>query len=69
MIITDQPPEWNQSIWNCIYHRNIIGDTRFRPDLDFAEDAVFNYAMRKGVKANIPDVLYIYNGGRIGGLT
>lgn len=69
MVITDQPPEWNQSIWNCIYKRDIVGDNRFNPDLDFAEDATFNYAVRKGVKANITDILYIYNGGRIGGLT
>lgn len=69
VIITDNPPEWNQSIWNCIYHRNIIGNTRFNPELKFAEDAIFNYAVRKGKKINIESVLYIYNGGRVGGLT
>lgn len=69
VIIEDQPPEWNASIWNCIYHRNIIGETRFNPELKFAEDAVFNFAVRKGVKINIKDVLYIYNGGREGSLT
>lgn len=69
IIIEDQPPEWNASIWNCIYHRNIIGETRFNPELKFAEDAVFNFAVRKGAKANIKDILYIYNGGREGSLT
>lgn len=69
VLIEDQPPEWNQSIWNCIYYKDIIGDYRFDPELRFAEDALFNYNVRKGVKANIKDILYIYNGGRVGGLT
>ena len=69
VIITDQPPAWNQSIWNCIYKRDMIGNIRFNPDIDFGEDALFNYETRKGIKVNVTDILYIYNGGRIGGLT
>ena len=28
-IIKDNPPEWNTSVWNCIYNRKTIGDNRF----------------------------------------
>jgi len=69
VIIEDQPPSWNKSIWNCIYRKNIIGNTKFDPTLSFAEDAIFNNQVRKGVKTNITDILYIYNGNRKGGLS
>ena len=60
VIIRDNPPEWNCCVWNCIYKRELIGDTRFDPKLKIAEDYNFNAKVRKGKKANIIDVLYYY---------
>lgn len=60
IIIKDQPPKWNCCIWNCIYKRELIGNTRFRIDLKMAEDYYFNLEVRKGKKANIEKILYYY---------
>ena len=60
VIIRDNPPTWNCCVWNCIYKRELIGDTRFDPKLKIAEDYNFNAKVRKGKKANITDVLYYY---------
>lgn len=60
VVIKDKPPKWNCSIWNCIYKKELIGNTRFRPDLKMAEDYYFNLEVRKGIKANIKDILYYY---------
>ena len=60
IIIRDNPPTWNCCVWNCIYKRELIGDTRFDPKLKIAEDYNFNAKVRKGKKANITDVLYYY---------
>lgn len=59
--ITNEPPEWNCCVWNCIYKREIIGDERFDPNLKIAEDYDFNKRVRKGKRANIEKVLYFYN--------
>lgn len=59
--IVDNPPDWNCSIWNCCYKKDLIGDTRFREDLKIAEDYVFNVEVRKGKKHVIPKILYHYN--------
>ena len=32
----------NQVVWNRIYRRDFIGDTRFKQNLNTAEDAIFN---------------------------
>ena len=66
--IYDEPPKWNCSIWNCCYKRELIGNTRFREDLNIAEDYVFNQEVRKGKRYVIPKVLYHYNNGRPGSL-
>lgn len=60
VIIKDNPPNWNCSVWNCIYKRELIGNTRFRLDLKMAEDYYFNLEVRKGKKANIEKILYYY---------
>lgn len=60
VIIKDQPPKWNCCVWNCIYKRELIGDTRFNPKLRIAEDYEFNKKVRKGKKANITEILYYY---------
>lgn len=60
IIIKDNPPSWNCCVWNCIYKRELIGNTRFDPKLKMAEDYNFNTKVRKGKKANITDILYRY---------
>jgi len=59
--ITDMPPIWNTSIWNCIYSSDIMGDKRFNETKQIAEDTDFNNRVRKGIKENLIDVLYQYN--------
>ena len=61
IIIEDQPPEWNCSIWNCIYKRSLIGDIRFDPNLRIGEDLKFNKEVRKGKYTHIKKILYYYN--------
>lgn len=68
-IIKDNPPSWNTSVWNCIYNRQAIGNIRFNENKQINEDTEFNQKVRKGKKANIEDILYIYNSGRNGSLT
>ena len=59
--IEEEPPEWNRSIWNCIYTKNMIGDERFKPDLHCAEDWDFNQRARHGKRENIDKIIYYYN--------
>ena len=61
IIIKDEPPEWNCSIWNCIYKKELIGNIRFNPKLQIGEDYEFNKKVRKGKRANIEKILYYYN--------
>lgn len=60
IIIKDNPPKWNCCVWNCIYKKELIGNTRFNPELVIAEDYDFNKRVRKGKKANITEILYYY---------
>ena len=60
VIINDNPPSWNTSIWNCIYKRELIGNIRFNVNKNVAEDEEFNKRVRTGIKANIIDVLYLH---------
>lgn len=60
VIIRNNPPSWNCCVWNCIYKRELIGNTRFDPRLRIAEDFKFNQEVRRGRKANITDILYYY---------
>lgn len=61
IIITDEPPEWNCCIWDCIYKKELIGNVRFDPKLRVGEDLDFNKKVRKGKKAHIHKILYYYN--------
>ena len=61
IIIKDEPPVWNCSIWNCIYKRELIGKERFDESLVIAEDYDFNKRVRKGKHANIEKIMYFYN--------
>lgn len=69
IIIENEPPEWNKSIWNCIYKKDLIGTVRFDETKRFAEDAIFNYQVRKGKKEILNKVLYLYNTSRIDNLS
>ena len=60
IMIKEEPPEWNKSIWNCIYNRKIIKDIRFDTDYNINEDGEFNKKVRKGKRTNIYKVLYYY---------
>ncbi len=64
VIIEDNPPSWNCSVWNCIYKRETIGNERFNTSMKIAEDYDFNIRVRKGKKENITDILYFYNDNR-----
>jgi glycosyltransferase involved in cell wall biosynthesis len=68
-IIENEPPEFNKSIWNCVYKRELIGDKRFRENIQYGEDWDFNDRVRKGKKGNVTDILYTYNVGREESLT
>lgn len=60
-LIPEEPAEWNTCVWNCIYNKNTIGETRFDPKRNLGEDKEFNKIVRKGKRANINKVLYYYN--------
>jgi glycosyltransferase involved in cell wall biosynthesis len=68
-IIRDQPQDWNTCVWNCIYKKDLIGITRFNETKQIAEDEDFNNRVRKGKRANIDKILYIYNSEREDSLT
>ena len=68
-IIANEPPEFNKSIWNCVYNRKAIGTNRFKKNLQYGEDWDFNLRVRHGNKKNITDIMYIYNVGRENSLT
>lgn len=61
VVIEDMPPEWNCSVWNCIYKRDLIGDNRFDRRLRIGEDYDFNLRVRKGVSDSIKDIIYFYD--------
>ncbi len=67
--IEDEAPEWNTSVWNCIYKTENIKKLKFDETLCIGEDAKFNKEARKGKKENILDILYIYRSGVKDGLT
>ena len=69
VIIKDIPPTMNNSVWNCIYDSETIGNNRFPENKQIGEEIEFNKATRIGKKANIEDILYIYNSGREGSLS
>ena len=59
-LIEEEPLEWNHSVWNCIYKKDMIGKERFNENYNIDEDGDFNDRVRKGKRANIMDILYIY---------
>ena len=69
IIISNEPPEWNTCVWNCVYKEDLIGDTRFDLTKNIGEDEHFNKIVRKGKKHNITKVLYHYTWNRPNSLT
>ncbi|MDY0198946.1 MAG: glycosyltransferase family A protein, partial [Tenuifilaceae bacterium] len=70
VIIDNEPPEWNQSVWNGIYKRETIGKHRFKETTQYGEELDFILKVRRGVKGTpILGPIYIYNVGVEGGLT
>lgn len=59
--VKGEPPSWNCCVWNCIYKKDLIGETRFDPNLKIAEDYKFNQKVRKGKCRTIRKILYYYN--------
>src|SRR5574344_228131 len=68
-IIKNEPEKWNTSVWDCIYSKKAIGNNRFPEDKQIGEEIEFNKKVRIGKKANILDILYIYQSGREDSLT
>lgn len=68
-VIDNEPPQFNKSVWNCVYHKETIGKHRFRENMQYAEDWDFNDRVRHGKRENITDILYYYNAGRQDSLT
>lgn len=58
--IKDKFPPFNLCVWNRIYKRDLIGDTRFNEKKAIAEDAEFIRGIEKGKKAFISEFVYYY---------
>lgn len=58
--IADRFPAFNLCVWNRIYRRDLIGDTRFNVKKRIAEDAEFIRDIERGKKAFIPEFMYFY---------
>lgn len=61
--IEDDFPYYNRSVWNRVFKRSIIGNTRFNVNKSFGEDAEFIKTVIKPnmKKSYITDVMYYYN--------
>lgn len=58
--IDDKFPSFNLCVWNRIYKRDLIGDTRFNEHKKIAEDAEFIRGIENGRKSFIPEYMYYY---------
>ena len=58
--IKDKFPSFNLCVWNRIYKRDLIGDTRFNVKKKIAEDAEFIRDIERGKKSFIPEFMYYY---------
>ena len=68
VVMNNEPPHWNCSIWCRVYKKDIIGDVRFDPSLDIAEDWKFVHSLEPKTSIPIKKTLYYYNSGREGSL-
>lgn len=61
--VDDNFPFYNRSVWNRVYKKSIIGNTRFNTRKSFGEDAEFSKSVIKnGMKKSfISEFMYYYN--------
>lgn len=69
IIIEDEPPIWNNSVWKCVYRKEKIKDLTFNPNYNYGEDLMFNKKLENGSKTSIIEPIYIYTVLREGSLT
>lgn len=67
--LEDKFPSFNLCVWNRIYKRTLIGDTRFNEKKRIAEDAEFIRDIEDGVKSFIGDYMYFYRSDTPNSLT
>ena len=60
VIMNNEPPEWNCSVWSRVYRNDIIGDVRFNPDLIIGEDYSFNEQIKGKKISRILEPIYYY---------
>lgn len=60
--VKDEFPFWNRCVWNKVYKRSIIGNTRFNTNLHFGEDSNFlnKLNLKEKKKSVISDYMYFY---------
>lgn len=69
IIIKDTPPDWNNSVWKCVYKKNKIDNIKFNPKINYGEDKDFNNHLPEGKVTSIVEPIYIYTVKREGSLT
>lgn len=67
--VKDKFPAWNLCVWNRVYKRELIGDTRFNLKKLIAEDAEFIRNIEKGKKSFISEIVYHYRSDTPNSLT
>jgi glycosyltransferase involved in cell wall biosynthesis len=69
VVVTDRPPIWNPTVWSKVYKKDLIGNTRFEEDINFAEDKKFNDMIKPKTCSYIDKQIYVYNNSREGSLS
>lgn len=64
IIIEKDPPEWNNSVWKCVYKREIVEGHNFDPNINYGEDKNFNASLPPGKTTSILEPIYIYTTNR-----
>ena len=69
VVVTDKPPMWNPTVWSKVYKRELIGDTRFEEEINYAEDKKFNDMIKPKTSSYVDKQVYVYNNDREGSLS
>lgn len=64
VVVKDKPPFWNPTVWSKVYKRELIGNLRFKEDINYAEDKNFNDKIKPSSSTYIEKQIYLYNYGR-----
>ena len=51
-------------MWSKVYKRDLIGNLRFKEDINYAEDKNFNDKIKPSSSTYIEKQIYLYNYGR-----